>query len=285
MQVFYCYCLFRLLVSLTTPAYAQSPAESIRVLSYNIRYDNPDEGEDRWINRKERLTGLIRYHAPDLIGTQEALYNQVKDVADALPQYAWYGVGRDDGKEAGEFSAIFYNKSKFQLVDKGTFWLSPEPDKPTKGWDAAIVRVCSWVKLKRQSTGKEVFFFNTHFDHKGQQARERSAALIREKIKEIAGNAPVILSGDFNTNDASPPYQTLTKDQQLQDAKTVSDTGHYGPDGSFSGFDISNPLGERIDFIFVSQKFAVLKHAILTDSQNGKYPSDHLPVLSEIQLR
>jgi endonuclease/exonuclease/phosphatase family metal-dependent hydrolase len=268
-----------------TIAYSQSAKENIRVMSYNVRYDNPGDGENRWSNRKDRLTKLISYHAPDVFGTQEVLLNQLQDIEKALPQYAWYGAGRDDGKQAGEFSAVFYNKDRFTLLDKGTFWLSPELAKPSKGWDAAIVRVCSWVKLKDKNTSRDFFLFNTHFDHIGVQAREQSAALIVKKIKELAGNMPVILTGDFNTPDTAAPYKTIISSNILKDARELSKTGHYGPDGSFSTFEVASKLGERIDYIFVNNQYEVLRHAILTDSQNGRYPSDHLPVIAEIRLK
>jgi endonuclease/exonuclease/phosphatase family metal-dependent hydrolase len=268
-----------------TIAYSQSARENIRVMSYNVRYDNPGDGENRWSNRKDRLTKLIAYHAPDIFGTQEVLLNQLQDIEKALPQYAWYGAGRDDGKQAGEFSAVFYNKERFTVLDKGTFWLSPEPDKPTKGWDAAIIRVCSWVKLRDKNTRQDFFVFNTHFDHIGVQAREQSAALIVKKIKELSGNLPVILTGDFNTPDTAAPYKTIISSNMLKDARDLSKTGHYGPDGSFSTFEVANKLGDRIDYIFVNNQFEVLRHAILTDSQEGRYPSDHLPVLTEIRLK
>jgi endonuclease/exonuclease/phosphatase family metal-dependent hydrolase len=268
-----------------TIAYSQSTKENVRVMSYNVRYDNPGDGDNRWSNRKERLTQLIAYHAPDVFGTQEVLYNQLQDIEKALPQYAWYGAGRDDGKQAGEYSAVFYNKDRFTLLDKGTFWLSTEPDKPSKGWDAAIVRVCSWVKLIDKSTGQDFFVYNTHFDHVGVKAREQSAALIVKKIKELSGNLPVILTGDFNTPTSAAPYQTIINSNMLKDTKTLSKTGHYGPDGSFSTFEVANKLGERIDYIFVNDQYEVLRHAILTDSQNGRYPSDHLPVIAEIRVK
>jgi endonuclease/exonuclease/phosphatase family metal-dependent hydrolase len=273
------------LLLMVSAVLAQSTPESMRVMSYNIRYDTPNDKEDQWSKRKERLAALIRYHQPDLFGTQEALYNQVQDIATMLPQYAWYGLGRDDGKEKGEFSAIFYDKNTFELLDKGTFWLAPDPTKPVKGWDAAIVRICSWVKLRDKQSRREFYYFNTHFDHMGEKARENSSLLIVRKVKEIAGNTPTIVTGDFNANDQSAAYQNVITDSPLRDAKTISATGHYGPDGSFSTFNVSHPLGDRIDYVFVTDHFEVLQHAILTDSQAGKYPSDHLPVIAEIRLK
>ncbi|WP_224996092.1 endonuclease/exonuclease/phosphatase family protein [Cesiribacter sp. SM1] len=266
----------------STYATAQQAAAPLRVMSYNIRLDTPADKEDQWPHRKERVTGLIRYHQPDLLGVQEALPQQVKQLAEALPQYAWYGVGRDDGKESGEFSAVFYNKDKFQVQDSGTFWLSPQPNQPSKGWDAAIVRICSWVKLKHKQTGGVFYHYNTHFDHVGVKARENSATLLTNKIREIAGNSPFILTGDFNTTQDSQAYANLIKSGELLDTETISESGHYGPSGTFSTFDVQNELGKKIDYIFVSKHFSVLQHATLTDAQNGKYPSDHLPVIAVV---
>lgn len=271
--------LFLVLLSLRANGQSDTTAQ-LRVMSYNIRYDTPDDGVDQWTKRKERVASLIRYHQPDLLGVQEALGHQIRDLATALPQYAWYGVGRDDGKEEGEFSAIFYNQRRFELLDKGTFWLSPQPEKPSKGWDAAIVRICSWVKLQDRETGSAFYHFNTHFDHKGVKARENSANLLRERIAAIAGNTPVVLTGDFNTTDDTPAYAYLTRGDRLKDSLQEAKWGHHGPMGTFSSFDVATKLGKRIDFIFVTDGFGVLQHAILTDAQQGKYPSDHLPVVA-----
>jgi endonuclease/exonuclease/phosphatase family metal-dependent hydrolase len=261
-------------------AVAQQAPDALRVMSYNIRYATPSDGEDRWELRKERVASLIRYHQPDLLGVQEALQQQLTDLEGALPYYAWHGVGRDDGRQGGEYSAIFYRKDRFVLLDSGTFWLSPSPQKPSKGWDASIIRICSWVKLRDKSSGREFFHFNTHFDHEGVQAREQSAALLAEKIPNMAGEAPVILTGDFNTTPDTKAYATLTGSGLLQDARSLSKTPPYGPNASFSTFDVSAELKRLIDFVFVTDAFEVQQHAVLTDSQGGKYPSDHLPVIT-----
>ncbi|AHM59627.1 Endonuclease/exonuclease/phosphatase [Flammeovirgaceae bacterium 311] len=251
-------------------------------MTYNIRYDTPADKEDSWTHRKERVESLIRYHQPDLLGVQEALQHQLSYLAQNLPHYAWYGVGRDDGKEQGEFSAVFYNKNKFSAEDQGTFWLSPQPDKPSKGWDAAIVRICSWVKLKNKATGTVLYFFNTHFDHMGVKARENSALLIAAKIKEIAGTEPFVLTGDFNTTEDTPAFANLTSSGLLHNTEKISESKPYGPPGTFSTFDVKNEMGKKIDYIFVSAHFSVLQHATITDAQKGKYPSDHLPVVAVI---
>ncbi len=256
----------------------------INVLSFNIRYDNPRDGEHNWQYRKENVASLIQYYEADIIGMQEVLKSQLVDLELLLPGYAWEGVGRDDGKEAGEYSPVFYNSAKFEKVASATFWLSETCDIPGKmGWDAACNRVVTWLHLREKATGKAFFFFNTHFDHKGTTARLESARLIRRKIKEIAGDAPTILTGDFNCIPGSEPYQTLIADKGLQDAFTICQSPPYGQIGTFNGFKVpENDNERRIDIIFVNEAFAVKKHAILTDMWGGKFPSDHFPVLTRL---
>jgi endonuclease/exonuclease/phosphatase family metal-dependent hydrolase len=262
----------------------QAPA--LRVMTYNIRLATTSDSINYWPNRKDRVVGLIRYHHPDLLGVQEALPEQISDLDAALAGYTRYGVGREDGQQKGEFSAIYFRKNRFKLLDSGTFWLSLEPQKPgSKSWDAAITRICSWVKLKDLGT-KEVFYhFNTHFDHRGKVAREKSAQLILQQIQGIAGQAPVILTGDLNVPPSAPAYQTLVANTGFQDTRTISQYPPYGPNGTFSGFRVNRPLGERIDYILVNKPVRVLQHAVLTDQQDGYYPSDHLPVVAELLLQ
>ncbi|EMR03485.1 endonuclease/exonuclease/phosphatase family protein [Cesiribacter andamanensis] len=282
----YCLLLLPLLLSTTiVPAAAQSAAEPLRVMSYNLRLDIASDGPDRWPLRRERVAGLIRYHQPQLLGVQEALRHQLQDLQEALPHYKWYGRGRDDGAEGGEFSAILYDTRRFNLLDSGTFWLSPTPNTPGKGWDAAYPRICSWARFRDRQSGRELYHFNTHFDHVGVEAREQSARLLARKISEIAASHPAILSGDFNTTADTKAYANLLAGGLLQEARSLSRTPPYGPEGSFSTFDVANELGKLIDFIFVSNAFSVQQHAILTDAQGGKYPSDHLPVLAVLEWR
>jgi endonuclease/exonuclease/phosphatase family metal-dependent hydrolase len=259
-------------------------SDFLRVMTYNIRFDNPADGENQWVFRKDRVTALIDYHEPDLLGVQEALLNQVTDLHVALPAFTWYGAGREDGQELGEFSAIFYRKSRFNLLDKGTFWLSPTPDKPTKGWDADVIRVCSWVNLEDKETGKTFFHFNTHLDHMGRQAREECSRLLREKTTRIAAGSPALLTGDFNDPPKTPFYETLTTDGGFLDAKNVTLTPHYGPPGTWATFDALQGIGNQLDYIFVTPGVEVLRHAFLTDSYHFRHPSDHLPALAKIRL-
>jgi endonuclease/exonuclease/phosphatase family metal-dependent hydrolase len=268
------------------PGKKEKAGAALRVMTYNIRLATTADSSNYWPYRKDRVAGLIRYHHPDLLGVQEALAGQIADLDAALADFTRYGVGRDDGQQKGEFSAIYFRKSRFQKLDAGTFWLSEQPQQPgSKSWDAAITRICSWVKLKDLQTGQVFFHFNTHFDHRGQVAREKSAQLILDQIRRLAGTAPVILTGDFNVPPASPAYQTLVTNTGFQDARALSQHPPYGPDGSFSGFRVNRPLQARIDFIFVNKPIRVLQHAILTDQQGGYYPSDHLPVVAELLLR
>jgi len=218
---------------------------------------------------------------------QEVLKGQLNDLEERLPAYKWLGVGRDDGKTKGEYSPILYHAEKFELLESNTFWLSETPQVPgSKDWDAAITRICSWAKFRDKETDEEFYFFNTHFDHRGVEAREKSAALIAQKISEIAGDTPVILTGDFNAAPSTAAYQNLVAGKHaLTDALEVSQLPHYGPLGTFNGFrQPEEDDGRRIDYIFVKNGVEVHKHGILTDSWGGQLPSDHFPVLAEVSL-
>ncbi len=262
---------------------------SFTTLSFNIRYNNKGDGVNAWPNRKEKVAALIQFHDVELAGLQEVLIDQMEDLKSLLPGYGWYGIGREDGKNKGEFSPIFYLKARFYLMDYGTFWLSKTPDKPSKGWDAALNRIVSWGKFRDKKTQNTFYFFNTHFDHKGRNARKQSALLILQKVEEIAGNNPVILTGDFNTVTTEPPYQALTDHSsplRLFDAKEITHLPFYGPNSTFGGgFDEACKPGKKIDYIFIKNQVVVLKHGVLTDSWEGICPSDHMPVMAEIYLK
>ncbi len=250
--------------------------------------DTASDGVNRWELRKNRVFRLIQQYQPDLIGIQEALPHQLADLQAAFPSFGWYGVGRNDGKDNGEFSAIFYRRGIFELRDKGTFWLSETPDTPgSKGWDAALPRICSWVKLKDRRTNQKICHFNTHLDHVGKIARRESARLILSRMQQIAGPmTPTILTGDFNTGPKSDPYRIIVTNTPFQDAKYITKSPHAGPDGTWSTFNVQHRIGERLDYIFVSSPhFRVLRHAHITYSENMYYPSDHLPVLVSLTIR
>jgi len=261
----------------------QLQAQTMNIASYNLRYDNPGDSGNLWKDRSPALCELIRFHGFDIFGTQEGLKHQLEDIAKTLPEYTWYGVARDDGKEKGEHTAIFYRKDKFKMLNGGNFWLSPTPEKPGPGWDARLNRICTWVQLQDLKTNKKFYFFNTHFDHQGIEARKQSARLILEKIKSIAGNEPVILTGDFNGDHNTEWYQALANSGLVSDSYPMVKQP-YVPTGSFNAFGENIHQRSIIDHIFVTKHFSVEKWGVLTDSYEGKYPSDHFPVLAVMKL-
>jgi len=260
-------------------------AQQMNIVSFNIRYNNPKDGINAWPNRIEMVTGLLNFHEADIFGLQEALYEQITDIEKGLAGYEWFGVGRDDGIQEGEFSPIFYNKSKFILVKKGHFWLSENCEEPGLGWDAACNRIVTWGRFQSKVTGKQFLVFNTHFDHRGNEARKNSAMLIRDKINEISNNQglPVILIGDFNLLPESEPIGLIKS--FMKDSREVSETPPYGPVGTFTSFNWNAPMEKRIDYIFVQGGIKVLKYAVLTDAKEQRFPSDHLPVFVKVQLK
>jgi endonuclease/exonuclease/phosphatase family metal-dependent hydrolase len=258
---------------------------AIRVMTFNIRYNEPRDGVNAWPNRKEKVASVIRFHKADVVGVQEALLGQLRDLETLVPGFAWCGVGRTDGKEAGEYSAILYRRSRFNLVQCETFWLSETPEKPgSMGWDAAFPRIVTWAKFRDRTSRKTFFHFNTHFDHRGDKARTESASLILKRIAAIAGRSPFVLTGDLNVREDSEAYRRLKAGaaaMRLADARYASVNGHFGGDSTFSAFKELEP-GNRIDYIFVREGTRVVEHGTLSDRWNGLWASDHLPVLAEI---
>lgn len=261
----------------------ENVVQPMRVMTFNIRYNNPGDGVNAWPNRKEKVASMIRLHDADLIGVQEALKDMLDELDALLPAYTWLGVGRTDGKEAGEYSAILYRKSRFEVLDQGTFWLSETPTVPgSKSWDAAIERIATWARFRDRTTGQVFYHFNTHYDHIGVQAREESSRLLKRRINEIAGDTPVVLTGDFNVERSAAAYQVLVNGAEaLQDVHDRSALPHHGPTSTWNAFKAIEP-GRWIDFIFVRGPVAVGQHAVLSDTWDGLFPSDHLPVLAEI---
>lgn len=262
---------------------APQPPATMNVASFNLRYNNPQDGPNAWPARKDMVKALIRYHAFDIVGTQEGLADQVADLAQ-MDEFDHVGAGRDDGRQAGEHSAIFFRKSRFALLGKGDFWLSETPDRPSLGWDATCCnRIVSWARLRERASGRVFYVFSAHFDHEGVVARRASSGLLLRKIAEISRGEPAICVGDFNSTPGTPQIREMAT--AMRDAYQASQTPPYGPVGTFHGFRFDAPLQDRIDYIFVDRHFDVLSYAALSDSLHGRYPSDHLPVVARIGFK
>lgn len=266
-------------------------AQELLVGSYNIRYDNPDDVKrgNGWMQRLPVISDLLTYEDPDIFGVQEALAHQVADLQRSLPAYDYVGVGREDGKEQGEYAAVFYRRDRFKRLRSGHFWLSETPERPSFGWDAACMRICSWVELEDQPTKRRLFFFNLHLDHVGKVARLASAHLVLSKIQSLAGaSSPVILTGDFNVDQTDEVYSRFVSSSLLQDGYTLAEH-RFAPNGTFNAFDTELLTPSRIDHVFVSSAFRVLRYAIRTDSYWTALPdapsqgSDQAPV--EVRLK
>jgi len=270
---------------LALPAAAKERADRYSAMTYNIRLDLASDGDNSWPHRRAALASLVAYYAPDVVGMQEVLLNQKRDLEADLPHYAFVGAGRDDGKEQGEFSPLGYRTDRLALVSSGTFWLSPTPDMPGKGWDAAYPRVATWARLKDRAAKRDLLIINTHFDHIGEIARVESARQIRRWLaaNRRKGEA-VVLMGDLNSPIGSPAYAVITTDRAmpLHDTLAISRASHFGPLGTFNAFKIAQNEASPIDHIFVGEGVTVLRHATLTQQTGGKLPSDHYPVLADL---
>lgn len=256
---------------------------TLKAMTYNIRFNNPDDGPNAWPNRKNDVKRLIQFEQPDLLGIQEGLWGQVQFL-DSLVLYGREGVGRDDGKVNGEFSALYYRKDRFSRLDGGTFWLSETPEIPSKGWDAALNRVCTWLILKDLKTGKKIAVFNTHFDHQGMQARIHAADLLNQKAHQFGKGLPVVLMGDFNLTPETTPIKKMQG--YFQDAFLVSEQPPFGPEGTFNGFKVAQSYTGRIDYVFVNKVLNVLDYQVRADVRSGGYfLSDHFPVIVRLAYR
>ena len=257
-------------------------------MTFNIRYNNPADGVNAWPNRRDWVAGLIRFHEADVVGVQEALSGMLTDLDVRLPGFARVGVGRSDGRASGEFSAILYRTDRLTVVESGTFWLSPTPHVvASKGWDAALERIATWARFRDTERGCTYLHLNTHFDHMGEQARQESARLIRRQLVSLANGQPIVVTGDLNADPTSAPYRILTRDAiadgvpPLTDAMDASQRGHYGPTSTWTAFRAIEPE-RRIDYVLVSAAVTTISHGILSDSWDGRFPSDHLPVLATV---
>jgi len=252
--------------------------QDIKAITYNIKYDNITDTVNNWNNRKVAMVNLLNQHQPEFIGMQEVLYRQLEYLNEALTAYKYIGVGRDDGKQKGEFSPILYNADSYEALESSTFWLSKTPDKISVGWDAAMERICTYGLFQDKISKEKIWVFNTHFDHIGVKARKKSVKLILKKIKQFNGDKlPVILMGDFNLTPLEKPIQLLQK--KMDDALLLSKTTLVGPKGTFNGFNVHDPMERRIDYIFTQEFDIKSYHHIDERLKSGKHISDHLPVL------
>lgn len=276
-----------LLVSLVAahPLLAQEQETTLTVGSFNLRYLNDHDGANVWTNRSTQVTDLISYYDFDFLGTQEGYTAQLADI-DALPHYDYIGVGRDDGKEAGEHSAIFYRTDRYELLDHGDFWLSETPDRPSHGWDASdCLRICSWGQFREIESGRTLYFFDVHYDHVGQKARRESSLLMLSHIRPLVESGEtVILTGDFNAAPDDEPIRILRDADLLRDSRLVCETKPYGPEETFHDFHLTEVIGERIDYIWVSPDIRVEKYRTIVDHDHGRLPSDHYPIMVRLVL-
>ena len=274
-----------LLLAIVTMASCSEEKVNVRWATFNMRLDTPADSLNNWKYRKERVAQYIQDMKLDVVGTQEVLQNQFNDLKSLLPDFEGVGVARDDGKETGEYSAVFYRKSVFDALDSGTFWLAENPDSVgMMGWDAACVRVATWAKLQHKATGKIVMAVNTHFDHVGKVARRESALLIIRKIKEIVGDRPAVLTGDFNVTDQSEAYNTIVSNEfVLLDAHKVAERVG-GVSYTFHDFDRREmEKRSKIDFVFVTPQIKVLQSEVTQEVKEALL-SDHNPQWTELEF-
>lgn len=259
------------------PLYAQSFSKSeLRVMTFNIRYGTANDGENNWEYRKNNVVETIKNFKPDLLGLQEALQLQIDECLKQMPSYSYVGVGRDDGKSAGEHSCIFYLKDRFSVDSSGTFWFSETPNViASKSWGNNITRICTWVRLHHKLSGKIFYMFNIHLDHESQSSREKSTELLVRKISEKS--LPIILTGDFNCGDDNAAIKTILKAGLIDSYRKLHEKKPN--EGTFNSFK-GETNGDKIDFIFVTKVFEVKESKIVRTSYHGKYPSDHFPVTS-----
>ncbi|MBN2330147.1 MAG: endonuclease/exonuclease/phosphatase family protein [Candidatus Omnitrophica bacterium] len=273
-------------------ATADDPA--IRIMTYNIRMNTPSDGINAWPNRKDHVAEMIRdKYQVDIVGVQEALIEQVHDLEARLTDYMRIGVGRDNGWDQGEHMAIFFRKDRFELLQQNTFWLSETPEIPgVTSWESACNRIVTWGKFKDRTSGREFYHFNTHFDHRSQKARVESAKLIWRRIQAMTNGLPVVLTGDFNIQETNEAYAILTGKEpadgddrsDLKDARYITKIPHQGPTSTFTRnqWTETGAPETKIDFIFVRNGFQVLSHQVPNDKYDGRYPSDHLPVVADL---
>jgi endonuclease/exonuclease/phosphatase family metal-dependent hydrolase len=265
------------------PAVAATPATPLRVMSFNIRYGTAPDGDNAWARRTDLVYDTIARFQPDLIGYQEVLDFQFDALAARFPELVSEGVGRDDGRRKGEFSSLAYRRDRFTRVAGGTFWLSTTPDVPgSKSWDAALPRICTWVRLRETASGRELVFANTHFDHRGQVARREAARVLSERLGPVASGIPAVLTGDFNITEDTPAFRVLVEPPEPSwvrwiDAYRTLHPERAPDEASFNGFK-GTVRGSRIDFVLHTSHFRATAAAIDRHQREGRFPSDHYPV-------
>ncbi len=263
--------------------------EPIDVLSFNIRFDSPTDGPDRWKHRRRAVVEFIDGTA-DIAGLQEARRCPLGYLVRHLRHFRWVGAGRNDGRRRGEYAPIFYRSERFERGDRGTFWMSTTPDEPgSTSWGSSRPRIATWVVLRERDTGRELLFVNIHLDHRSAEARAEGAKVIRKRLSLLAGGRSVILTGDFNDGPEGDAYATLTdpspadRGPVLVDARHAALRGHEGPDSTWTGFKAVKE-GRVIDFVLVSSDVTVLRHRSVDDRPGGRFLSDHLPVHATVAL-
>lgn len=275
--------------ALFTPAQAVAENDEIKVMSFNVRTDTPRDGENRWDMRKDRAANAVKFYDVDVLGTQEVRHNQFVDFNNRLDGYTSVGVGREDGKQGGEYCAVWFKSSRFELLDSGNFWLSETPEiAGSRGWDTSLERIATWVKLRDRHSGKSFFFLNTHLDHRGVVARRESARMLLQKAEDIAAGLPVIMTGDFNAKPTDDPVLILTDSSNplaLTDSRSVAKLV-YGPEWTFHDFG-RKPLENRnrIDYVFVRGGIDVNRYGSLAETEGAEFVSDHNPLLVGISLK
>lgn len=277
-----------ILLGLAIATMGAAPArtcEPLRVMSYNIRLDLESDGINRWANRRDQFIGQIRLMQPAILGLQEVVPGQKADLEKALPRYEFLGVARHDGRSKGEFSNLAIRRDIFRVRSSGTFWLSPTPAVPSKGWDAAFPRIATWAKLVRRSDGRRFLALNTHFDHVGETARLQSARQIASwLLAQRKAGEDIIMTGDLNAEPETPPIRELRQSTlSLRDAHEASRTPRIGPDGTFNAFVLVPSESRRIDYILASPALAVENYAVLAwQGEGGRPASDHFPVIADL---
>lgn len=257
-------------------------AQELRVMTSNLRYDNPGDAPHDWPSRKKRVADMLRFYAPDVVGTQELMHHQTGELRMLLPGYTQVGVGREDGAQKGEYTAIYYRSDRYQELEKGHFWLSETPEQPGKGWDAACERIVTWVKLRDKMSRKSFVVLNIHFDHIGKKAREESVKLLLWRAREIAKGVPAIVLGDFNAEPDSQVYEDMQAGALLTDVRQIAQV-KYGPEGTFHDFGkIELAKRPRIDYIFATGMPKVARYGVVADAWDGLQFSDHHAVVADL---